>query len=121
MPSLKSRSNTIPQLIENSSFYFLERPLAFDAKAKKALTGEALSHLTSVRSSLGSLSEWKQENIEAAVKNYFKTADIKLGTVAQPLRAAFTGTNISPGIFEVAAILGREEALGRIDDAVARQ
>lgn len=121
MPSLKSRSNTIPQLIENSSFYFLERPLAFDAKAQKALTGEALSHLASVRSSLGSLSEWKQENIEAAVKDYVKTADIKLGTVAQPLRAAFTGTNISPGIFEVAAILGREEALGRIDDAVARQ
>ena len=121
MPSLRSRANTIPQLIEQSLFYCFERPLNLSKKAEKLFTGEALSHLASVRLSLASICDWNQENIEAAVKDYVKTADIKLGTVAQPLRAAFTGTNISPGIFEVAAILGREEALGRIDDAVVRQ
>ena len=120
MPSLKSRANTVSQLIEYSMFYCFERPLHFNKKAEKVLTAEALAHLALVRSSLGSIAEWNQENIEAALKNYIKAADINLGAVAQPLRAAFTGGDISPGIFEVAAILGREEALGRIDDAVAR-
>ena len=121
MNSLKSRAETIPQLVEQAVFYCFERPLVFNEKAEKMLTEEALSHLASVRSSLEALDDWTQENIETSVKDYVKTTGIKLGAVAQPLRAAFTGANVSPGIFEVAAILGRDEALGRIDDAVARQ
>jgi glutamyl-tRNA synthetase len=64
------------------------------------------------------LEEWSEDMLEASVKAYIEDADIKMGEVAQPLRAALTGTTESPGIFEVLAVLGREEVLGRIGDVL---
>jgi glutamyl-tRNA synthetase len=120
MQSLRSRAETIPHLIELSMFYCLDRPLEYTDKAAKILDPDATQKLQGVRVELASVENWSQETIEQAVKGYADENQIKLGKVAQPLRAALTGTNVSPGIFEVAAILGKEEALGRIDDAITR-
>ena len=65
------------------------------------------------------MDSWTQDALETTVKSFAEETGEKLGKIAQPLRAALTGTNVSPGIFEVAAVLGKEETLGRVDDAIA--
>ena len=65
------------------------------------------------------MGEWNLEGLEQATRDYAESAEIKLGKAAQPLRAALTGRAVSPGIFEVMEILGRDETLGRLDDALS--
>ncbi|CAN0474667.1 unnamed protein product, partial [Discosporangium mesarthrocarpum] len=93
--------------------------LSYTDKAAKILDDDARARLAAIRAPLADLDTWDQETVEAAVKAHAEANELKLGMIAQPLRAALTGTNVSPGIFEVAAVLGRDEALGRIDDAIA--
>jgi glutamyl-tRNA synthetase len=119
MDSLKSRADTIPQLVELSMFYCVDRPLPYTEKAVQMLDNESKVRLADIRAPLADLDPWNQETVEAAVKANVEANNLKLGMIAQPLRAALTGSNVSPGIFEVAAVLGREETLGRIDDAVS--
>ena len=119
MDSLKSRAETIPQLVDNSLFYCFDRPLEYTDKARKLLDGDAKSRLAGLRPKLSAAESWTQDMLESTVKAFAEESGEKLGKIAQPLRAALTGTNVSPGIFEVAAVLGREESLGRIDDAIA--
>lgn len=119
MDSLKSRADTIPQLVELSMFYCHERPLSYTDKAAKMLDDDARGRLAGIRAPLANLDVWDQETVESAVKAHVEAQEWKLGMIAQPLRAALTGSNVSPGIFEVAAVLGRDEALGRIEDAIA--
>ena len=120
MDSLKSRAETIPQLVELSMFYCFERPLSYSEKADGILDADARTRLGAVHDVLSGLSDWSQDAIEEAVKEYATSNGLKLGLIAQPLRAALTGTNVSPGIFEVAAVLGRDESLGRIADAASK-
>ena len=61
---------------------------------------------------------WTQDSIECVIKDFAKQENIKLGKIAQPLRAALTGKTISPGIFEVAAILGKQETIGSLKDII---
>ena len=118
MGSLKSRAETVPHLVELSLFYAADRPLALTDKAAKLLSPEARDLLGEARSALGALDDWSEQQIDEAVRGIVEKHDQKLGSIAQPLRAALTGTTVSPGIFEVAAVLGRDEALGRIDDVL---
>ena len=117
MPGLKPRSNSLVALAENAAFYIAERPIAIDAKARKLLGEAAGSMLDALLQVLGEVDPWEEEEIERAVRDFAHSREIKLGAVAQPLRACLTGSTISPGIFEVAAILGRAETSGRIGDA----
>ena len=121
MDSLKSRAAIITQISELSLFYCLDRPLAYTDKAAKILDVSARERLAEIKTSLAALDAWDQETLEAVVKDHAEANKFKLGMIAQPLRAALTGTNVSPSIFEVAAVLGRDETLGRIQDAVASQ
>ena len=118
MGSLKSRAETVPHLVELSLFYAADRPLALTDKAAKLLSPEARDLLGEARSALGALDDWSEQQIDEVVRGIVEKHDQKLGSIAQPLRAALTGTTVSPGIFEVAAVLGRDEALGRIDDVL---
>jgi glutamyl-tRNA synthetase len=118
MPGLKSRAKTLVELAENSTFYVAERPLSMTDKAKTLLTGDAASLLGDVEQSLAGLDVWDEPNIEGAVRHVAERHDLKLGKIAQPLRAAITGSTTSPGIFEVAAVLGRQETLARLNDVV---
>ena len=119
--SLKTRAETIPHLVEMSMVYAAPRPLAYDEKADKLLDQDARDRLAKVLPALSAVGDWTEQALDAAVRDFAETNGLKLGNVAQPLRAALTGTNVSPGIFEVAAILGRDEALGRIEDAINRK
>ncbi|WP_193370580.1 glutamate--tRNA ligase [Pelagibius marinus] len=116
MDGLKARAKNLVELAENAVFYVIERPLRLTPKADKILKPEARARLGRLLSSLSQLPEWNEAAVEAAVRAFAEAEDCKLGDVAQPLRAALSGSNVSPGIFEVASILGREESLARIAD-----
>ena len=77
--------------------------------------------LQSALSLLADGPQWNAERLENIVNDYCLVAKLKLGEIAQPLRAALTGTKVSPGIFEVMAALGRAESLGRLADAISSQ
>ena len=117
---LKQRAKTVKELAENALFYFRSRPLDIDDKAARLLAGDGGALLDRLSKSLAVLAEWSESAIEDAVRSFANEEKINLGAIAQPLRAALTGTTTSPGIFEVAAILGRDEVLGRVGDAVSR-
>jgi glutamyl-tRNA synthetase len=116
MPGLKERAKTLVELIENANFLYADRPLPLDPKAKALLTPEARATLGALRDDLGSVAPWTAAIIETAVRSYAERKALKLGAVAQPLRAALTGRTTSPGIFEVLAVLGQEETLARLAD-----
>jgi glutamyl-tRNA synthetase len=119
MPSLKERAKTLLELIAGSYFIFADRPLEFEPKAQALLTDENRALIAKLRGVLETVSPWNAETTEAAMRNFAEQHNFKLGAVAQPLRAALTGRATSPGIFEVLAVLGREECLARLADQAA--
>ena len=116
MPELKPRAKNLNELAEGAAFLFKVRPLDLDEKAAQLLAGEAGRLLARVHAALAALDEWSASATEAAVRSVAESAGVKLGQVAQPLRAALTGRATSPGIFDVLALIGREESLARIGD-----
>ncbi|WP_421723674.1 glutamate--tRNA ligase [Bauldia sp.] len=118
MPFLKERSKNLVELIERASFVVNHRPLALDDQAASLLTSETRALLAGLRPRLDAVDDWTIEAVEAAVRGFVGESGIKLGAIAQPLRAALTGRTSSPGIFEVCIILGKSETLGRIADRV---
>ncbi|MDE2385802.1 MAG: glutamate--tRNA ligase [Alphaproteobacteria bacterium] len=119
MPGLKERAKTLVELKASAAYLFAQRPLAIDDKAKALLNDEGKAALKALHPLLAAAPEWAAHPLEAIVKAHAEATGIKLGKFAQPLRAALTGTSTSPGIFDVLAVLGREEALGRIGDQMA--
>jgi len=116
MASLKSRAKTLKELADNAAFYVADRPLPLNDKAEKLLSGDAQQLLAGLLPELAAQEDWSDGSLEAVVRGYAERRGVKLGQVAQPLRAALTGSDTSPGIFEVMTVLGREESLGRIGD-----
>ncbi len=114
MPGLKERAKTLRALLEGASFLFAERPIALDDKATALLDKEARAQLGAVLPKLEAAKHWQASELEEIVRGYAESAGAKLGKVAQPLRAALTGKTVSPPIFDVMAVLGRDEALARI-------
>ena len=119
MPGLKERAKTLLELIDNAAFLFASRPLTPDEKAAALLDDAGKTALADLLPRLGALSDWTAAATEEVVRAYATENGLKLGKVAQPLRAAATGRTTSPPIFDVLAVLGRDEALGRIQDALA--
>ncbi len=120
MDGLKQRARTLAELAENAAFYALSRPIAPNKKAQKLLGPDGLTLLAALHPALEALNAWEEVAIEESVKAFAEAEGAKLGAIAQPLRAALTGSNVSPGIFEVMAVLGREESLARIADRLAQ-
>jgi glutamyl-tRNA synthetase len=119
MPSLKERAKTLIELIDGSYFIFADRPLQIDAKALALLTPENRELIGRLRTALEAVAPWSAATTEAAMRAFAETSSLKLGAVAQPLRVALTGRTTSPGIFEVLAVLGRQESLARLADQAA--
>jgi glutamyl-tRNA synthetase len=118
MAGLKPRATTLVELAARARFYVARRPLALDPKAAELLDRPARERLASVAAALESATPWDETAVEAVVRAHAEASGAKLGELAQPLRVALTGSTASPGIFEVMAVLGRDETLGRIGDAV---
>jgi len=118
LPGLKPRAKTIVELAEKARFYVAPRPIRPAPEAEKLLTGEARGLLGALEDEFAG-AEWQAAPLEQKLRDFATAKGVKLGAVAQPLRAALTGTTASPGIFEVMEVLGRDETLGRIADAAA--
>lgn len=119
MPSLKERAKTLVELGQGAAFLLAQRPLSCDDKAAQLLNAEARALLARLASRLERHNDWELEQIEAEIRAFAEEENLKLGKVAQPLRAAVTGSTVSPPIFDVLATLGRDEALARIKDQAA--
>jgi glutamyl-tRNA synthetase len=116
MPGLKERAKTLVELLDGAGFLFAQRPLGLDERASEIIASGGRAHLAALLPRLRALSDWTSAATEAVVRDYALENGAKLGQIAQPLRAATTGRATSPGIFDVLAVLGREESLGRLAD-----
>jgi glutamyl-tRNA synthetase len=117
MASLKERAKTIEELSENAAFYAREGTIPIGDKAARLLNVASKGYLADLKNLLGGFADWNAEALEDAVRAYAEARSdqgLKLGTVAQPLRAALTGSAASPPIFEVMEVLGRDESLARL-------
>ena len=117
MPGLKERAKTLVELLDGAMFLFADRPLVPDPKAAEILQ-KSVGVLPGLLPYLETLPDWSAAAAEGAVRAFAEATGAKLGQVAQPLRAALTGRATSPGIFDVLAVLGRDESLARLRDAV---
>ena len=115
MPVLKVRARSMMELAEGAAFLFRKRPLEMTEKAAALLDDDARQRLALVADRLRAENDWTIEALEATTKALAEELELGLGKLAQPLRAALTGTTTSPGIFDVLILLGRAEALARID------
>lgn len=115
MPVLKTRARDMIELADGAAFLFKKCPLEMNEKAAALLDAEAKERLAGISSRLTAEKDWTLEALEANLKAYAEELGLGLGKLAQPLRAALTGQTTSPGIFDVLALLGREESLARID------
>ncbi len=118
MDGLKERAKTLVELLDAAYYLYAKVPLALDAKAGSLLDAPARERLAELRPRLAAVADWSQAHLEAVVRSYAEETGCKLGQVAQPLRAALTGRATSPGLFDVMAVLGREECLARLDAQV---
>jgi len=116
MPELKPRAKNIDELADGAAFLFKAVPLDMDEKAAGLLEGGAADLLALVHAALSQVADWNAEATEQAVRGVAEAEAVKLGQVAQPLRAALTGRATSPGIFDVLVLLGRRESLARLAD-----
>lgn len=118
MPGLKDRAKTLKELADGAKFIFAPRPLDLDEKAASLLNEDGRAILKAILPDLEAVGEWNLESLDSSVRAHAEANGLKLGKVAQPLRAALTGRATSPGVFDVLVVLGREESLDRIRDQI---
>lgn len=118
MPELKVRAKDVNELAESAGFLFARRPLPMTEKAAGLLEGDGRAILGKISAALEAENDWTIEALEATTKALAESLELGLGKLAQPMRAALTGTTTSPGIFDVLVLLGREESLARINAQV---
>jgi glutamyl-tRNA synthetase len=120
LPGLKERAKNLVELIESARWLFADRPLALDDKARALLTPDARILLGAVAAALDGVSPWTAEATEQAIRAFAEQKGVKLGNVAQPLRAALTGRTTSPPIFDVLTVLGKDDSLARLQDLIPK-
>jgi glutamyl-tRNA synthetase len=118
MDALKERAKTLLELSDSALFYAKSRPLIMGEKATALLSEDGIEKLNLLQGTLADIDDWSIDSLKQAIGDLAETHGLKLGKLLQPLRAALTGTNVSPGMFDVMAILGRDETLGRLDDVL---
>lgn len=116
MYCLKDRARTFPELLEKAHFVLASRPLDRDAKAEKALASVSDGILEELTPQLQNAS-WVRDDLEALLNAFAEAHDTKFGKLAAPLRAVLAGRAVTPSVFDMMLILGREETLARLADA----
>ena len=116
MYCLKDRARTFPELLEKAQFVLVSRPVERDAKAEKALSSVSDGILEELTPQLQNAS-WTRDDLEACLNAFAEAKETKFGKLAGPLRAALAGRAVTPSVFDMMLILGREETLARISDA----
>ncbi|MEJ2154181.1 MAG: glutamate--tRNA ligase [Desulfobacteraceae bacterium] len=118
IPTLQPRSKNLQEMADQAYFYFTEIENFDDKAAKKFLKGNVLEPLATLKDRLKAAEVYTEENIEQLFAALLETYQIKLGKLAQPVRVALTGTSVSPGIFEIIAVLGKERVIPRLEKAI---
>jgi len=120
MNGLKQRAKTLIELAENSLFY-VKTPI-LDDEAKKLLNEEGLEILRLMETQLASFPDnmWDESSLESAARNLADEQNLKLGKIAQPLRAALTGKTVSPSVFDIMHVLGKDKSLERLREVLGK-
>lgn len=118
MYCLKDRAKTYPELIDKAHFILKQRPLDRDEKSEKLLDSVHIGILRELTTNLQTDS-WNRETLEKKVQSLAEAHDTKLGKLAGPLRAALAGRSVSPSVFDMMLVLGREETVQRLTDVAA--
>ena len=117
MVTLQERAKTLVELLDLGAYYFNDVTIE-PAAAAKHLRGASREAMTDLRNSLAALPDWTAASIQTAFESVLGRYQLPLGKLAQPVRVALTGGTVSPGIFEVAEVIGRERVLARLDKAL---
>nr|WP_323778722.1 glutamate--tRNA ligase [Amylibacter sp.] len=117
LPLLKDRSKKLSDVLEKAHFILGSRPFTPDASAQSLLDSVSLGILKELTAALQHVT-WSHDGLETCLKEFAQANDLKLGKIAQPLRAALTGRTVSPSVFDMMVALGKEESLGRLQDAI---
>ncbi|MEP3688825.1 MULTISPECIES: glutamate--tRNA ligase [Sulfitobacter] len=118
MYCLKDRAKTFPELLEKAAFVIAERPITPDEKAAKNLDTVSRGILSELTPQLQNAS-WNKETLEEVLNGFAAAHDTKFGKLAGPLRAALAGRAVTPSVFDMMLVLGRDETLARLTDAAA--
>ncbi|MEO9898276.1 MAG: glutamate--tRNA ligase [Paracoccaceae bacterium] len=118
LPFVQGRAKTLPELIEKSYFALTERPITPDEKSSKSLDSVSISILRELTPQLQTV-RWDREHLEAALGAFAEAQDVKFGKLAGPLRAALAGRAVTPSVFDMMLVLGRDESLVRLQEASA--
>lgn len=118
MPFVKDRAKTILDLADQTAFVLKSRPLTLDDKAKALLSGETLDRLARLRERLSLFQSWDVFALEAELKAFAESEGVGFGKIGPPMRAVLTAGSTSPDIARTLSALGRDESLGRLDDAL---
>ena len=118
MPLLKTRATRLPDIAADAAFLAAQRPIIVDEKLQKHLNEETRPHLQALATALEALDSWTSAEIEAVIKAYMDDNELKMGKLAPAFRASLVGSSQSPGIFDVLALLGKNEALQRLNDKI---
>jgi glutamyl-tRNA synthetase len=116
MPVLKERAKILPELIDKAHFILSERPFKPNAAASQTLDSVSRGMLNRLTPALRNAT-WDHDSLEAVMRDFANAQSLKLGQVAQPLRAALTGRNVSPSVFDVMLLIGQDETIARLEDA----
>ena len=118
MAGLKQRAKTLIELADSAAFYARKRPLTVDDKARAILADDGKEFLSVALPQLEARANWSAPELEAWARTTAEAKGLKLGQVAQPIRVALSGSTVSPPVFEVMEVLGKDESLARIGDAI---
>ncbi|MDB5421918.1 MAG: glutamyl-tRNA synthetase [Brevundimonas sp.] len=118
MPFVKDRAKTVLELADQTAFVLRQRPLTLYEKALPLLTGESGERISRLRDRLRLFASWDVFALEAELKVFAEEEGVGFGKIGPAVRAALTGDGVSPDIAKTLSALGREESLGRLDDAL---
>ena len=118
MTTLKERAKTLVELVDLAAYYFLDEIAIEPKAAAKHLAKANRQAVGDLRAALAALPTWDAASIQQAFESVLARHQLALGGLAQPVRVALTGGTVSPGIFEVADVIGRDRVLARLDAAL---
>ena len=119
IPLVKDGAKTLLELADMTLFVLKRRPLELDAKTQGLLTEETAARLGRLRGALGGAAEWAPAALEALVRTFAETEGVGIGKFGPALRGVLAGGSAAPDLASSLTALGRDEALGRIDDALS--
>jgi glutamyl-tRNA synthetase len=116
--TLNTRSKTLIEMADGAMFYYEDKIVYDEAAAKKFLKPAALEPLQKITDALEALNSFTEKDLEDAFKSVMEETGLKMGKIAQPVRVALSGKTVSPGIFEVVAVLGKDRVIERLRQAI---